>query len=175
MTSEKFCLKASILKTSIVIFGIKNTLDFKRLFSGPARRSLFSLEKVLAIPLIQIMITWHFHEMLTGDVKFQRKIYWDQNNAVWRSLTSSSLILIPTLHHKLFPLSFDSVTLIISMICQWSHCHISLFVLFSCSRWIKHGKTEKTSVSIEPSKRRRRLVKVEFYGLCTSSPLYFFQ
>ena len=45
MTFEKFRLKAGILKTSIVIFGIKNTLNFKRLFSDPARRSLFSPEK----------------------------------------------------------------------------------------------------------------------------------
>ena len=39
MTFEKFRLKASILKTSILIFGIKNTLNFKRLFSLPEEAS----------------------------------------------------------------------------------------------------------------------------------------
>ena len=39
MTFEKFRLKAGILKASIVIFGIKNTFNFKRLFTLPEEAS----------------------------------------------------------------------------------------------------------------------------------------
>ena len=73
MTFEKFRLKAGILKTSIVIFGIKNTLNFKRpLFSLPEEASF--PRKKNTILLTQMIITRHFHEMLTGDVTEPRKI-----------------------------------------------------------------------------------------------------
>ena len=72
MTFEKFRLKAGILTTSIVIFGIKNTLNFKRLFSLPEEAS-FPRKKNIIL-LTQIIITRQFHEMLTGDVTEPRKI-----------------------------------------------------------------------------------------------------
>ena len=74
MTFEKFRLKAGILKTSIVIFGIKNTLNFKRLFSLPEEASL-PRQKKNTLLLTQMIITRQFHEMLTGDVTEPRKIF----------------------------------------------------------------------------------------------------
>ena len=74
MTFEKFRLKAGILKTSIVILGIKNTLNFKRpLFSLPEEAS-FPQQKKNTILLTEMIITRQFHEMLTGDVTEPRKI-----------------------------------------------------------------------------------------------------
>ena len=106
-----------------------------------------------------MIITWQFHEMLTGDVKFQRKIYWNQNNAVWRSLASSSRIsgyfhywYFPS---KPFPVCFnlDSVTLIIRMI-RRSRCHISLIALFSCMRGRKTLSRIQFQMNQENGRRR---------------------
>ena len=80
MTFEKFRLKAGILKTSIVIFGIKNTLNFKRLFSLPEEASF--PRKKNTILLTQMIITRQFHEMLTGDVTEPRKICWSKQSSL---------------------------------------------------------------------------------------------
>ena len=57
MTSEKFRLTASILKTSIVIFGIKNTLDFKRLFSALPEEASFRWRKYYSIDTDYLNLT----------------------------------------------------------------------------------------------------------------------
>ena len=74
MTFEKFPLKAGILKTSIVIFGIKNTLNVKRLFSLPEEASFSRKKKYYSLDTDDQIITRQFHEMLTGDVTEPRKI-----------------------------------------------------------------------------------------------------
>ena len=74
MIFEKFRLKVGILKTSILIFGIKNTLNFKRLFSLPEEASFPRKKKKKTFLLTQMIITRQFHEMLTGEVTEPRKI-----------------------------------------------------------------------------------------------------